>query len=233
MKSKSIVSFIAIFAASSGAHRFYLGQNRMGWYFLLLHFVLFPGAIWYNKEFHITNHYMLISIWIAWLCVVHIAETIRFATMRAEKFEAQNKATGATLPLAVTSVIFAVAAVYGFVYLLKVAGNVDIETAVATHSISSIALSAAYNADEKSYMATYDGKVLEVSGRVLSFGEDFEKGSYLALQPAAGSPADVNCYLNAEYMNDLGKIAAGDSIVIKGVCNRRFLDNCKIMDIIK
>ena len=233
MQSKNISSIVALLFGSTGAHRFYLGQNRLGWYFLLFFFVLFPAAIWYSKTMHVSNYYMLTTIWIALIILTQITEAIRYGIMSKEKFKAENRSTGATFPLTITAIVFAFAAIYGFKYLMAISGQVDIETAKADFQISSAVLSDAYNTDEDSYMQKYDGKVLEVSGKVLSFGEDFEKGTYLALQPAEGSPADVNCYIHANYTQQLAGISAGDSVIIKGVCNRRFLNNCKILNIIK
>lgn len=233
MKSKTITAIISFLAGSTGAHRFYLGQNRLGWFFLVFFYVLFAAAIWYSKIYHVANHYMLTTIWIVLICITHIVEAIRYGVMREEKFETENKSTGATLPLTVTSIIFAIAANYGFNYLTKTTGTINIETANTVYEISSVELSTAYNNDEKLYMEKYHGRVLEVSGRVQSFGEDFEKGTYLTLQPADGSPADVNCYINNEYLKELSEVATGDSIIIKGVCNRRFLDNCKIITVVK
>lgn len=233
MRSKNVTAIIALLFASTGAHRFFIGQNKNGWLFLLFFYVAFPAFIFYSKTYHVVNHYMLTTIWIALIGLTHITESIRFAIMQSSVFEKQDQSTGATLPLTFSAVLFGVAATYGFNYLMQQADVINIETAKPEFAITSIQLSAAYNANEENYMEMFDGKVLQVAGTVNSFGEDFENGTYLALRAADGSPADVNCFINENYLPQLSGIAAGDSVVIKGVCNRRFLDNCKIISVHK
>ncbi|MFN3940046.1 MAG: NINE protein [Chitinophagales bacterium] len=233
MKSKTVTSLLAFLFGSTGAHKFYLNQNQKGWYILLLFYIVFPGVIWYSKAYGVLNYYMLTTIWIVLILIIHFAECIRYAVMQPAKFEKEDASTGATIPLTVTSVLFGVAATYGFNYLMAKAGVIDIETAEVEYIVDAKKLSAELNADEDAYMHTYHGKVLSVTGIAISFGEDFEKGSYLALEAAPGSPADVNCFINAAYLNRMATIASGDTVTVTGVCNRRLLDNCKIVSVKK
>jgi TM2 domain-containing membrane protein YozV len=228
MKSKYVTALIAFLFGSTGTHKFFIRQNQKGWYILLFFYVLFPAIIWYSKTYEMLNFYMLTTIWIALIILLHIVECIRYAAMKPEKFDKEDKSTGATLPLTITSVVFGIAATYGFNYLMEVTNIVNIETAVAMYEVDAIHLSEEYNADEKKYMDKYHNKVLQVTGVINSFGEDFEKGAYLALEAAPGSPADVNCFINSGYLNKMTAISAGDTVTITGVCNRRFMDNCKI-----
>lgn len=233
MKSKMVTAVLAFLFGSTGAHKFYLHQNQKAWYILLFFYVIFPGIIFYSKVYGVSNFYMLTTIWVALIIILHFSESIRYAIMQQEKFESEDRSTGATLPLTVTAIIFGVTASYGFNYLMARAGVVDIETAEVEYIMDAKKLSAEYNTDEKKYMDTYHGHVLSVTGNVSSFGEDFEKGSYIALEAAPGSPADVNCFINTAYLNKMASISAGDTVTIVGICNRRFLDNCKIVSVSK
>ncbi len=234
MKSKGLTALLSILFGSTGAQRFYLGQNKRGWTYFIIFWIIFPTLVWICKQYNIISPWQYAGFgWLLAIIILHIAEFIRYISMKKESFISEDISKGTTLPLTVISIIAAMAFGYGASNLLHYEKKINIDSAEAELSISSLQLSEAYNNDEETFTQKYEKKVLQVEGTVKNTGNDFIDGNFLALEAASGSPADVNCYFLPDHQDDINGINPGDNVTVIGVCEGRFLRNCKVSNIEK
>lgn len=232
MKSKFIPAILSFFFGSSGAQRFYLGQYNRGWTYLLVFWFFIPACIWAIKFFNVVyNWYPFLQGWVALIILVHLVESIYFLSLSNEKFEQQVSAKGNTILLTVLSLIILFVFAFGLKNLLTEENEINIDHAKVDFSMSSLEYSKQFMENEKEFLKLYANKVIELSGTVVSTGYDLETGrNYLLLSADAASSTDVHCYFNEAHQNQLNKIIKSQKVIIKGVCDGRFLENCTIIE---
>ena len=78
----------------------------------------------------------------------------------------------------------------------------------------------AYDQNEVAADEKYEGKVLEISGRVEDIGKDITDTIYVTLEAGGGSGFfSVQCYFADTHASDAAKLSKGDGITVKGLCN--------------
>jgi hypothetical protein len=82
----------------------------------------------------------------------------------------------------------------------------------------------------------YRGKIIEVTGRVFGKGDSEFTGHYIALAGGVERTRGVNCKLAAENVDQLGSIAKGQVVIIRGLCNELAKDielvDCAVVKIL-
>jgi TM2 domain-containing membrane protein YozV len=230
MKSKGVASVLALLFGSTGAQWFYVGQNNRGWIYLCLFYVAIPGATWALKTF--TGFYFWEKVFFGWILImllIHIAECIYFASSGKEKFENIDKSRGGTWLLTIFAVILAVVFSYGMNYLFSLKTTIDIDNARPEFTMTSLAYSEAYITDETAFVAQYGNKVLQLEGMVISKGTDLETGEFLILESASNTSIDLKCFFDDAHQQQLKNVNKGYLVVLKGVCDGRFMQNCTLL----
>ncbi len=234
MKSKPLVVALSFFLGSTGAHRFYLGQNQNGWTTLLVWWVALPAIIFAVIRFNLfPNWQPFLAARIALPAIYQVVEAIRFGLMKEEKFKSQDKSLRNTIPLTLVSVIAFSSLFVSGTKLIDSVKHVDITKADAEVILSSAEMSAEFRKDEDAYRKKYDNKVLQIEGTVmLPPGEDFEtQTTYLELGGAQNDAFGIKCFFLKENSEGVAKINAGDYVIVKGECNGNKLENCLVVKI--
>lgn len=229
MRSKGFAILLAFLAGSSGAQRFYTGQVRKGWIFLLICWILLPGIVFAVKYYELPPTWQTAAVaWVCVLLIVHIAEGVHFIRMHKQQFNDPDMQKGNSVFLTAIALIAAVCFGYGSTSLLHYNKEIDIDTAKPEFTISSLEYSQRSKNDEQAFIDMYHNKVLQVNGRVASLGNDFEDGNIMLLNVVPDA-TDLQCYFSTKHQNDILKIQKGDSVIVIGICdNGRFMRNCKI-----
>ncbi len=232
MKSKKLTLSLALFAGSSGADRFYLGQNNAGWATLLGFWVVLPGAIWCIIKFNIFPNWEPFLLARFGLPIVyHLYAGGRYLVMNDEKFKSQDVSNSKTFMMTMVALVTAVALIFGGNTLLGSAQIIDITKVDADITLSAEQMSSEYRTNEDAYRKKYDNKVLQIEGIVVETGNDFELGNYFALQGLNNDPFGIKCFFVKENIKDTEQVKIGDSIIIKGVCDGNKLENCKLISV--
>lgn len=86
-------------------------------------------------------------------------------------------------------------------------------------SITAKQLFAAYDANEFAADEKYEGKLLEVSGKIDSIDTDILGTPYITLPVGPYSLFSVQCYFDRDEKANLAKLKKGRNIVIRGTCD--------------
>jgi len=232
MKSKSAIVTLSFLFGSTGANRFYLGQNQAGWTTLLLFWVVLPAIIYAVLKFNLfPNHEPFLFARIAVPVLYHIYEMLRYLLMKPEKFKSQDRAIRNTIPLTILSVVLAAILNVAAVKTITAVEQVNIRKVDADVVLSSVQMSAEFRADEAAYRKKYDNKVLQIEGTVLiPPGEDFEtQTTYLELAGAEGDAFGIKCFFLKENSQGVSNLKPGDHVVVKGECDGNKLENCLVV----
>jgi hypothetical protein len=226
MKENTATRLLALFSGSSGSSLHYTGRSFSGWLTLIFCWVLLPAtAFWCVRESDL-NPFMVHTMFGASVIFIHLILAIaQSGSMKDANAEKLKGRTGRI----VVSILVMILSVYFYASYILPEKQIDTSTAAHSFTLNSTELSEAYNLDETAYRKKYDGEVVLLSGKVMSKGMDFSEGEFLALEPAPGSPTDVNCYFNPDRQNDLSRINEGDLVTVRGVVHGRFLKNCFIV----
>ncbi|MBC8048461.1 MAG: NINE protein [Fimbriimonadaceae bacterium] len=231
MKSKSLTFLLSLLFGSTGAQRFYLGQNNRGWIYLLVFYFILPAAIWTIKYFNVVyNWYPFFQTWIVLIFIIHLVECIYFISLSKEKFAQQDISKGSTWLLTIFSIIIAIVFSYGINYLFDINNEINIDAAKAEFTMTSLQYSEDLLNDEKTFTSKYANKVLQIEGRITSLGYDFTEENFITLEAVANTSSDVNCYFNKAHQKQLQDLKKGDKVILKGVCDVRKLVNCTIVE---
>lgn len=233
MRSKYVTGLLALFFGSTGAHRFYLSENRKGFTFLLIFWVIFPGLIWAVQNFFLAEYWLgLLWLWRVSIGVVHIEEAIRFFVMSREKFATISKGSKQNA-FPIIAIVAAGILGYGTTMVLK-EKKIDISKAEPAFTVSSAQFDEEFrtsqkNDGEKSFNAKYLKKVIILQGEITNVGTDFEEGSFIELKGASEDPHDIKCTFYPENVSMVDKVAAGYIVSVKGQCDGNKLYNCYIL----
>jgi hypothetical protein len=78
----------------------------------------------------------------------------------------------------------------------------------------------AYDQNEVAADEKYEGKVLEISGRVDDIGKDITDTIYVTLDGGGEYGIfSVQCFFADTHSGDAAKLSKGDAITVKGLCN--------------
>lgn len=233
MKSKPLVVALSFFAGSTGAHRFYLGQNQNGWTTLLIWWLALPAIIYAIIRFNLfPNWEPFLAARIALPAAYQIFEAIRFGLMKGEKFKSQDKSLRNTIPLTFMSLVLFLGFYIGGTKLIDSVKHVDINRVDADVIFSSAEMSAEFRKDEEAYRKKYDNKILQIEGTaMLDAGVDLATETfYLELGGAQNDAFGIKCFFLQENNAGVANIKAGDYVVVKGECKGNILENCKIIE---
>lgn len=232
MRSKNLTLTLALLAGSAGADRFYLGRNNAGWIILVLFWLLLPAVIYGVIRFNLVPNWepVLLAKY-ALPLMFHVYAAGRYMVMSKEKFMSQNSSKGNFPPLTALSVVIAAILAVGASRMLAEIQVVDIESAKINAVLSAEQMSQEYRNNEEKYRKDYENKVLQIQGIVAETGQDFEAGTYFALQGKDGDPFGIKCFFLGENLSAANNVKVGDTVVIKGVANGNKLENSKLMSI--
>lgn len=232
MKSKKLALILAIFTGSSGADRFYLGQNNAGWATLLGFWAVLPALIFAIIKFNIfPNWEPFLLTRFALPIVFHLYAGGRYMVMNDAQFKSQDVSKSKTFFLSIASLVIAVGLIIAGNKLLSSARIIDITKADVEVNLSAEQMSGEFRADEIAYRKKYDNRVLQLEGTVAETGNDFEQGQYFALKGLNNDPFGIKCYFAKENSAGADMVKIGDEIVIKGVCDGNKLENCLLLSI--
>ncbi len=235
MKSKKLTLTLAIFAGSSGADKFYLGQNTAGWSTLLAFWVLLPGFVYAVVKFNLVANWEPFFLGrFAIPIMFHLFAAGRYMVMSDEKFKSQDVSKSKTFPLTIASIALAIALIIVGNRFLNSAKTVDITKADVSVTLSAEQMSKEYRNDEVAYRKNYDNKILQVEGTVsISPGEDLEtQTKYLELMGNGNDVFGIKCFFKKENSSNVDQIRAGDKIIVNGECSGNILNNCIVIKII-
>ncbi|MBC8173783.1 MAG: NINE protein [Chitinophagales bacterium] len=230
MKSRVVTAILSILFGSTGAQRFYLGQNSLGWTYLITFYLIIPSGIWAVKYFNVMYYWESLRFgWIILLVLIHLIECIYFSTMSAEKFLRQNVSKGGAWLLTTLAIVIAIVFQYGTNYLFDLKNEIDIDKSKPEITISSLQYSQELLNNEQAFIDAYATKILQVDGKVVTTGHDMETNTnYILLEAVPNTSTDVNCYFDPDHQDDIDGIKAGDVVSVVGICDGRFLRNCRI-----
>lgn len=232
MKSKKLTLTLAMFAGSSGADRFYLGQNYAGWAILLTFWVILPAIVYSIIKFNIVANWEPFFLGrFAIPILFHLYAAGRYMVMSDENFKSQDVSNSKTLPLTFIAIALAVFFLVGGNKFLNTAKKVDITEVDASIILSAEQMSEEFRTNEELYRKKYDNEILQIEGSVIEKGSDFEQGDYFALKGLNNDPFGIKCYFEKQNLSDAEKVKIGDKIVIKGFCNGNKLENCKVISV--
>ncbi len=221
-KTKSVI--LALVTGSSGSSAQFAGKKSLGWGLLLFCWVVLPAVIWLIRTNTTLNPQMPVILFYSGIILVHLALALYHGIGReaSQSIDAVRSRTGR---IALSVLIMFVLAYISHHYVFT-DRPVDTSKAKPVVSIASVTLSQEFLEDEKAFRKQYDRQVIKVTGKVVSIGEDFSEGSYIALEGYPGSPTDVNCYFLPERQAEFTIIASGQEVSVTGVVDGRFLRNC-------
>ena len=182
MKSKKLSLLLALFAGSSGADRFYLGQNNAGWATLLGFWAVLPALIYAIIKYNIfPNWEPFLLTRFALPIVFHLYAGGRYLVMNDTQFKSQDVSKSKTFLLTAVALLVSFLLIIGGNKLLSSAQIIDITKVDAEVNLSAEEMSGEYRTNEEAYRKKYDNKVLQIEGTVTELGNDFEQGQYLSL----------------------------------------------------
>lgn len=232
MKSKKLSLLLALFAGSSGADRFYLGQNNAGWATLLGFWAVLPALIYAIIKYNIfPNWEPFLLTRFALPIVFHLYAGGRYLVMNDTQFKSQDVSKSKTFLLTAVSLLVSFLLIIGGNKLLSSAQIIDITKVDAEVNLSAEEMSGEYRTDEEAYRKKYDNKVLQIEGTVTELGNDFEQGQYFALRGLNNDPFGIKCYFVEQNSADAQLVKIGDAVVIKGVGSGNKLENCKLVSV--
>ncbi|MGA2670186.1 MAG: InlB B-repeat-containing protein [Dehalococcoidia bacterium] len=94
--------------------------------------------------------------------------------------------------------------------------NFKTTSAPAQEAIPAEQLLAEYTANEIAADQKYNGKVIEVSGKIDNFGIDLDGNPLVCLY--AGFLTDVVCHFDTSWESELGQLQKGQNITVQGIC---------------
>ncbi len=232
MKSKKLTLLLALFAGSSGADRFYLGQNNAGWITLLGFWAILPALIFAIIKYNIfPNWEPFLLTRFAIPIVFHLYAGGRYLVMNDAQFKSQDVSKSKTFLLTAVALVVSILLIIGGNRLLNSVQSIDITKVDAEVNLSAEQMSGEYRADEEAYRNKYDNKVLQIEGTVTELGNDFEQGQYFALRGLNNDPFGIKCYFVEQNSTDAQLVKIGDVVVIKGVGSGNKLENCKLISV--
>lgn len=109
----------------------------------------------------------------------------------------------------------------------------DIESQSATSKLSATELFNAYGTNETSADDKYLGKVLLITGKIMSMDKANDGTTNILLD--TGDPmSTIMCQLDKYTKHDIGGLSAGSQVTLKGICSGFngdvVIDRCVIQD---
>ncbi|HMX05288.1 MAG TPA: TM2 domain-containing protein, partial [Chitinophagales bacterium] len=130
MRSKKVTLTLALFGGSTGADRFYLGQNTAGWLTILLCWLVLPGAVYGIMRYNLyPNWEPFLLARYALPILFHVFATGRYLIMSEESFMSQNVKKSNTFPMVLLSFVITAILIVGSSRLLQTVQIVDIDKA--------------------------------------------------------------------------------------------------------
>lgn len=99
----------------------------------------------------------------------------------------------------------------------------DVMNKSADFKISAIKLYKEYKANEPAADNKYNGKIIEVSGKIERIGKDILGQAYVTLKIEDYSLASVQCVFPDVQKSTVASLSQGQQIVIKGECKGKLL----------
>ncbi|HMZ88458.1 MAG TPA: NINE protein [Chitinophagales bacterium] len=231
MRSKKVTLTLALFGGSTGADRFYLGQNTAGWLTILLCWLVLPGAVYGIMRYNLyPNWEPFLLARYALPILFHVFATGRYLIMSEESFMSQNVKKSNTFPMVLLSFVITAILIVGSSRLLQTVQIVDIDKAEVEAVLSAEMMSQEFRNDEEAYRKEYDNKTLQIEGVVVETGNDFELGTYFALRGKDGDPFGIKCYFLGDHLKEAEQVVMGDKVTMKGIANGNKLENCTLLE---
>lgn len=95
--------------------------------------------------------------------------------------------------------------------------NPDLAEAKADFTLSSSALVAAFEKDEKAANKTYLQKVISITDMVKAIDKD-DKGFYTVVLGDTAAISSVRCSMDSVHNNEAAALKKGDKVAVKGIC---------------
>lgn len=231
MRSKKVTLTLALFGGSTGADRFYLGQNTAGWLTILLCWLVLPGAVYGIMRYNLyPNWEPFLLARYALPILFHVFATGRYLIMSEESFMSQNVKKSNTFPMVLLSFVITAILIVGSSRLLQTVQIVDIDKAEVQAVLSAETMSQEFRNDEDAYRKKYDNKTLQIEGVVVETGNDFELGTYFALRGKDGDPFGIKCFFLGDHLKEAEQVVMGDKVTMKGIANGNKLENCTLLE---
>lgn len=224
MTERTKSAILAFVTGSSGSSAQFTGKTQLGWTILMSSWVILPGIFWAFRTYTSINTSMLTFLFFGIIGLEHLLLFFyHLNTLPPDQTIEQVKSRNGRIIISVASMALLAWASFQWAFQDP---HIDTSMAEPVATLQSVDFSSAFLQDEDAFRKKYDRKVVRLHGKVHSMGEDFTEGLYIALESAAGSPADVNCFFLPERQSDIANIAAGDMITVTGIADGQFLRNC-------
>ncbi|MEO8147062.1 MAG: hypothetical protein ABI723_05455 [Bacteroidia bacterium] len=153
--------------------------------------------------------------------VVEVNETQKLKTEQAQSFDTYNavKKRKRSIKLKIILaflVICSLGALYGYYMYNKPVGSVS--EINPDYKLDAKTLQALYEGNEKLSDQKYLGKVIEVSGNILSVETD-AKGNINVLLETDNPVSAVSCSIDSKSGNEAAQLMQGQKVILKGYCS--------------
>ncbi len=95
----------------------------------------------------------------------------------------------------------------------------EVENSKPAFEMTADELQAAYLNNRENAMKSYDGKVLQVSGKISNIASPTDTNIVILLTIENDPLSNISCQMDPAYNERLKQIAPGETITMKGICN--------------